>query len=334
MHLNSGYHAISTFQKFKYGRALPETVKIENSRKRKVEINATRGEENRKRRRVNDANSKTKKRNYASCGDSHEDVDLSPDQFEIGKKIFLERINNDRINRDQIQIETVQQKYSTKYCQIKQDLLTSSYFSRILHSRSRQSYKKIVEDILYHNTLYTNTADQNHQRLHQTEALKIFSRHHKNETIEMCGIFIDKKYSFLGASPYRLIGHHGIVVIKCPRNALKKTMDEAIEKRMIPFWTKSNSSEGVTVNVDSHWYMQIQGQLHVSDKKVAHLMVYLGPSEFKIVKVDRDDEYWKTRMESELMYFFNEAMLKELVDSRHRRYMELRDYDEKNKIFV
>lgn len=45
-------------------------------------------------------------------------------------------------------------------------------------------------------------------------------------------------------------------------------------------------------------------------------MVYLGSSEFKLEKVDRDGDYWKTRMEIELVYFFNEAMLKELVDCR------------------
>ncbi|XP_037024163.1 uncharacterized protein LOC119066045 [Bradysia coprophila] len=334
VHLNSGYHGISTFQKFKYGKALPETVKMENSRKRKVKMNTIHNEENNKRRRVEEPKSKTnKKRSYASGGIGHEDVDLTPEQFEIAKQRFLNRLNEDRHNRHNILIETQQQKYSVKYCQIKQDLLTSSYFSRILHSRSRKSYKKIVEDILYHNALYTNTADQNHQRLHQSEALKIFSDLYKNEPIELCGIFIDEKYSFLGASPYRLIGRHGILVIKCPRNAFKSTICEAINKKKIPFWSKSKASDTITVNVDSHWYMQIQGQLHVSGKQFAYLMVYLGPSEFKIEKIDRDDEYWKIKMEPELLYFFNEAMLKELVDPRSSRFMELRDYDEKNKIF-
>lgn len=63
-------------------------------------------------------------------------------------------------------------------------------------------------------------------------------------------------------------------------------------------------------------------------------MVYLGSSEYKTERVERDDEYWKEKMEAELVYFFNEAMLKELVDSRDARSMDLRDYDEKEKTFI
>lgn len=334
MHLNSGYHALSTFQQFKYGKILPAVLKMENKRKRKVEINTIRKEEKKKCRVDEQPSGNKKKQGY---GEGHEDVDMTTAQFETAKNIFLDRLNEDRIGRHSIQTKTREQRYSTKYCELKQDLLTSSYFSRILHARSRKSYKKIVEDILYHNTLYSNTADQNHQRLYEIEALETFSRVFDNELIDRCGIFIDDKYSFFGASPFRLFGQDGIVVIKCPLDAFKKSksINDAIEKNLIPFWSKAKKSVVITVNKDSHWYMQIQGQLHVSGKLFAHLLVYLGPSEYKIERrIERDDEYWKVKMEAELVYFFNEAMLKELVDSRYTRTMELREYDEESKTFI
>lgn len=332
VHLNSGYQAGSTFQKFKYMKALPEMLKMENKRKRKVKITTIRKQENPKKLRVQeDEGGNKKKRSY---GEGHQEVDMTPAQYETAKKIFLDRINDDQVNRHRIELQTRDKRYSDKYCQIMQDLLTSSYFSRVLHARNRKSYKKIVEDILYHNVLYSNAADLVHQRLCEQEALDLFSSLYMSESIDECGVFIDTEFSYLAASPFRLFGRDGIVVVKCPLNVFKKSINDAIQRKNIPFWSKSKESDAIVVNVNSHWYAEIQGELHVCRKKFAYLMVYLGSSEFKIEKIERDDEYWRTKMEATLVYFFNEAMLKELVDSRDRRDMELRDYDEKTETFI
>ncbi|KAG4080104.1 hypothetical protein HA402_008175 [Bradysia odoriphaga] len=332
VHLNSGYRAGSTFQQFKYGKVLPEMIKMENKRKRKVVLTAISKQKNPKKRRVqDDEGGKKKKKAY---GEGHQDVDMTPAQYETAKTIFLDRINEDQSNRLRIELQTQDKRYSDKYCQIMQDLLTSSYFSRVLHARNRKSYKKIVEDILYHNILYSNTADLVHQRLYEQEALELFSSLYKSESIDVCGVFIDAQFSFLAASPFRLFGRDGIVVLKCPLNVFKKSINDAIQRNLIPFWSKSKESDAVVVNVNSHWHAEIQGELHVCRKKYAYLMVYLGSSEFKIEKIERDDEYWRTKMEAELVYFYNEAMLKELVDSRDSRDMELREYDEKTETFI
>lgn len=52
VHFNTGYRAGSTFQQFKYGHILPAMLKLENKRKRKVELNKIRQEKNPKKRRV------------------------------------------------------------------------------------------------------------------------------------------------------------------------------------------------------------------------------------------------------------------------------------------
>lgn len=129
--------------------------------------------------------------------EGHEDVDMKQDDFEVAAKIFLERLNEDRMNRDSIQAQNVDQRFSTKYLEVKQYLLTSSYFSRILNVRSRKGYKKIVEDILYHNIQHSNTADLTRQRLYEVEALEVFNNLYKKVSIDTCGIFIDEEYSFL-----------------------------------------------------------------------------------------------------------------------------------------
>jgi len=51
-----------------------------------------------------------------------------------------------------------------------------------------------------------------------------------NKKIKPCGLFIDYKNPFLGASPDGLIDEDGLVEIKCPLSAENLTADEAVQK--------------------------------------------------------------------------------------------------------
>lgn len=106
-------------------------------------------------------------------------------------------------------------------------------------------------------------------------------------------------------------------------------MREAFEK--IRFW-KGNINNR-RVNHESHWYFEIQGQLHITKKRMAFLVIYLNEEAYEIVELERNDEFWKSRMEKELVFFYNEALLKELVDPRDGRGMDLRVYDSKKETF-
>lgn len=330
VHFNTEGQSTSTFQKFKYNNPQKAIVTLEQSRKRKVAQNAIRAEQKPKERTNDEPQNKKKKRAY---GEGHEDLDFTPSQLELAKKNFLEQLDRNRQNRVQLEMMTRGQRYNSKWSEVRQNMLTSSYFGRILNARNRKSYQKIVEDILYHNHQYSNNADLVHQRLHEKDALQIFCGDYRNEQVDVCGIFIDAKYSFLGASPFRLCGQDGIVVVQCPIKIYNKSITDSIEKKLIPFWTVATSGE-IRVNIKSSWYIEVQGQLHIADKKIAYVVVYLGGSEYKIEKVVRDDDFWINQMEKELVFFYNEAILKELVNSRDERNMELRQYDEISKTFV
>lgn len=63
-------------------------------------------------------------------------------------------------------------------------------------------------------------------------------------------------------------------------------------------------------------------------------MIYLGESVYEIIeKIERNDEFGATKMEKELAFFYNEAMIKELVDSRDGRGMDLRTYNPASQTF-
>lgn len=177
---------------------------------------------------------------------------------------------------------------------------------------------------MYKKAVFSNTADIRHQRIYENRGLQCFTYVHGTNYISECGLFIDEEYCFLGATPFRLYGDNGIIVIKCPLAAFKKTVDEAIDSNLLPFWKKESGGE--TVNKLSDWYCEIQGDLHISRKSFAFVVVWLE-SEFRIEKVYRDDDFWFDKMKDKLVFFYENAMLKELVDPRKRRQIKLRVYN-------
>lgn len=303
---------------------------MEASRKRKVLQNAIRNELKPKKRKNDESRGNGKKKKQ--YGEGHEDLDFTPSQLEIAKKNFLQELDENRENREDIQVQTKGQRFNCRWSEVRQNLLTSSYFGRILKARNRKSYSKIVEDILYHNNQHSNTAEIVHQRLHEKDALQVFRDSFTNELIDTCGIFIDTEHSFLGASPFRLCGEEGLVMVQCPQILYKKSIVDSINKKLLPFWQVVAGV--ISVNTKSHWHIEIQGQLHVANKKFAYLVAYLSETEWKIEKVNRDDDFWDREMKEELIFFFNEAMVKEIVNPRDERSMEQRKYDEISKTFI
>lgn len=140
---------------------------------------------------------------------------------------------------------------------------------------------------------------------------------------------IKSNFEFIGASPFRLYGENGIVVIKCPKKEFGKSIKDAVKS--IKFWTGTGIDR--RINYKSHWYLEIQGQLHIAHKQMAYLMIYLGGDAYEIYEIEKNDDFWKKQMEEELTYFYNEALLKELVDPRDGRGMELRKYISKKEMF-
>lgn len=193
---NTKGHSGSTIQEFIFGESTSACKKMENTRKRKCLKNAIAKQNKPKSYTYKEPpNKKKKKQHY---GDGHEDVDMTPSDFEVAKNRFLERIKENQINRLSIERETRAQKHSFKWMETRRLMLTSSYFGRILNVNNRKSYTTIVEDILYHNIQYSNTAEGRHQRMYEMEALSIFSDVYPFESIDKCGIFIDEEFPFLG----------------------------------------------------------------------------------------------------------------------------------------
>lgn len=195
---NSKGHSGSKFHEHTYGNTLDTCVNLENNRKRKVAKNAVYKEVIKSKKPKEDkkaANRKAKPKHY---GDGHQDLDMMDSAYEIAKNRFLEKLLKNQSERQRLAVETKAQHNSFMWIQVRRNMLTSSYFGRILKTRNRKSYTKIIEEMIHRNIQYSNSAALRHQRLYQMEALTIFSNVYGPESISQCGIVIDPKICFLG----------------------------------------------------------------------------------------------------------------------------------------
>lgn len=151
---------------------------------------------------------------------------------------------------------------------------------------------------MYKRTEFGHNAENKHQRNQELKALDVFQSIRKKYPVKKCGIFIDPELCFIGASPFSLYGDNCLLCIKCPLKQFNKPMAEAMAK--LPLWKKVRGE--FEINQKSAWYIQVQGQLHITQLKKAFLMVWFG-KEHKILKISKDDEFFNREMKEKLSFF-------------------------------
>lgn len=244
------------------------------------------------------------------------------------------RLQNDQQNRKSIEVQTRGGKFNSYWQVIRQDRIPASFFGRIIRAQQPRAYTNILEELLYKRSEFGNSASIKHQGLVERDALKVFERLFNDFTLEECGIYLDRELHFICANPLKLYGKNHTLTIRCPLKQYGKTFDSAIKS--IPFWKKKN--ESWEINKNHEWYFEIQGDLRITGREYGFLMVWLGECfgepQYRIIEMPRDDSFFLKEMKPKLSYFFEEVMVKELVDSRRGRKMQLRKYDPESKMFI
>ncbi|XP_076237868.1 uncharacterized protein LOC143181370 [Calliopsis andreniformis] len=140
--------------------------------------------------------------------------------------------------------------------------------------------------------------------------------------IEECGLFIDASIPFLGASPDGVFDEEGIVEIKCPKTAENLSPEEAI-KTVATVWRIFQDEMGTAMNKNHHYYYQVHGELHITDRKYCLFCLWTRRG-FKCRRIDKDDNFWKSNMELQLIQFYMECMLPKYT-SWYNRGMPIRE---------
>ncbi|KAG4076108.1 hypothetical protein HA402_011454 [Bradysia odoriphaga] len=269
--------------------------------------------------------------------------DLSPEVFDILKNIHLGSLEELQKDRTTVERETKDEANSNYREQVQEDVLTADKIGRICRSPTDDQFPSFVESIRYTSETVGNTKEIKHGRIFQNTALQLLSEMLKLE-IKSCGIFIDRKYGFLGGHPTGLVDDEGIVLIKCPHTTFKMDINDAIEKRKTTFWTMSRKRKAsdqnevrqlVGINKKHDWYFEVQALLHVTERKFCIFAVWSGHDEssksIKYEYVYPDEMVWSNQMEKKIVDFYYNHLLPEVIDPRKRRGMPIRGLQLKEK---
>ncbi|EZA62163.1 hypothetical protein X777_06112 [Ooceraea biroi] len=199
-------------------------------------------------------------------------------------------------------------------------MLTASNFGIVCRMRPTTSCAATVKSILFPPSI--ETVAMKYGRDMEEVARKQIAVKLKKD-ITACGLFIDEENPCLGASPDGLIDEDGLLEIKCPLSAENLTADEASQK-LPQFKTVFDRKNPDKMNPKHRYFYQVQGQLNITRRDYCIFVVWT-PKSFKIMRVSRDEVFWKNQMLPFLTRFYYECMLPEILDSRFNRHLPIRD---------
>ena len=252
-------------------------------------------------------------------GDSHMEPDLAKETYDELVRHHFEQLQEDVRNRDEIEATTRQQSNCDEWHEKRRKLLTASKFGPICKARANTSCVSKVKGILYPQALDLPQFQYGLEM--ESEAIKLIQNKLKIK-VEPVGLIIDRNHPYLAASPDGIIGSEGIIEIKSPSSVAHLTPTQALDKnqRIRTIFSRHNINK---MNTNHDYYYQVQGQLHISGRKYCIFILYTQKG-IKYVREEYDELFWK-KMEPKLTTFYMNCLLPEIIDSRIRRNMPIRE---------
>ncbi|KAL6416802.1 hypothetical protein ACFW04_014828 [Cataglyphis niger] len=253
-------------------------------------------------------------------GPKSQKPDLSSDKIQQLQQNHLQKLLENAINWQKIEFDTRKQNESELWLSLRREMLTASNFGTICRMRPTMFCAATVKAILYPSfidTAATKYGHENEEVARKELAIQL------NKEIKPCGLFINTENSCLGAFPDGLIDDNGLVEIKCPLSAENLTAEKAIETlpSLKGIFEKRNPHK---MNRKHRYYYQIQGQLNITQREYCIFAIWT-PKSMKILRIDKDNIFWRNEMLPFLTRFYIECMLPEILDSCYNRHMPIRN---------
>ena len=210
-----------------------------------------------------------------------------------------------------IEKETRKQASSHRWFLERSKRLTSSLFGRILRRRENVFPKSILDQIAKRRDgTGPNTAGLQWGIEKEKVALERYKTEfcHQGNVVE-CGLMINPKWPWLGASPDGLIIQDGMLVggieIKCPYTKRNLTVQDSCQDKN---FFMGDSGSGPNLKEKHHYYYQCQGIMNIIGLSWLDIIVYTD-IDIYVQRLECDCHFWKTVMLPKLATFFETFML-------------------------
>ncbi|XP_069105157.1 uncharacterized protein [Argopecten irradians] len=169
-----------------------------------------------------------------------------------------------------IQNDTKLQAKSQAWIHNRKWRVTASKFGDVTHATSRRNMEKLCSSILSSKPIIKKSVF--HGKAYERKAITKFEQK-TGLKVKKCGLFVDKDYPYLGATPDGIITEEdkkAIVEVKCPYSG----RNESIKPGPHFNFLKYDENGQIVLNVHSKYYDQIQGQMLLSKHQLCYFVVY------------------------------------------------------------
>lgn len=187
--------------------------------------------------------------------------------------------------------------------------MSASKFGEICCAVSDEAKKNIVDRLL--NPRPASGAAIEHGKTYEPRAIQKYEEMKFVKT-KQCGTFISKSHPYLSASPDALIiGNENIVFeAKCPFSA----KDQKINEHTVPYLCRDMNGN-LCMKKDDPYYYQVQGEMMVTGKTVAHFGVWTF-KDFQVFCVPYDSDFinkMQCQLEEFYAKFYKPALLEKYL---------------------
>ncbi|KAH8027883.1 hypothetical protein HPB51_011113 [Rhipicephalus microplus] len=249
-------------------------------------------------------------------GPNCQQPDMPPEQYAEKERAVLASLQVNEKQQMEIEKATRGQADNPTWHFERNMRLTASNFYAVCRRREWTPCDTLVKTLLYKKN-FTSAALE-HERQQERVALRLYEQEMET-AVQPCGLFVYPEYGFLAASPDGLIASDGIVEVKCPFTAKDMEPSKAAKK----YNQRSQVHEPPKLSCSHNYLYQVQGQLHITKRSFCHFVVCTS-KDIHVQRIERDNDFWKFRMLPQLIRFYRDCMLPEIVDPRTTRSMPIR----------
>ncbi|XP_050526278.1 uncharacterized protein LOC126897000 [Daktulosphaira vitifoliae] len=259
---------------------------------------------------------KMNKTSYMLINKANQKEVVINEDYENIKKVFLQSLKLNNYDDNTFKKNEIHIVDKDLWDKVRNTHLSASHFFSAYSFNQTKNKESILKKTLrVSNEKSSNTKDIplniQYGTINEPKAIEHFEKK-MNVKIQMSGILIDENFYYLTAKPDGLIGTDGIVEIKCPFNAQNMTPKDAIKNKVIKY-VHYNENGDLVLKCTSPIFFQIQGELHISKRQYCYFIIWT-PKGMDYCKILRDDDFWNTRMEKNLIDFYENIMFPEILN--------------------
>ena len=164
--------------------------------------------------------------------------------------------------------------------------VTASNLQATVHTDTINPSKSLIKRICYPEACKFVRSATTWGCQHEVDAIQDFLDdfflEHTDVKFESCGLFVNPKYPFMGASP------DGIIQVKCPYNCSTQLFSELEGNKS---FCLKQINEDLKLDKAHSYYNQVQCQLNICEIDICYFVVW-SPEEMYIEEVKKDTEFF------------------------------------------